>query len=157
MYEHVRVGNSTPLPREDMKKMTFPPLVWLQTCTLQPFCTSISLPLFFLLFDFIHIHFSSRQLPSHWFALWFVHQWAMTHLSIRRETKATPSSSTDMHTICQVMHQILKVTSNWQLCQSKCWTPFDAAFTNLFNEELIFSPLVLFFGRGMRQAVPPAL
>lgn len=26
MYEHISVGNSTPLPREDVEKMTFPPL-----------------------------------------------------------------------------------------------------------------------------------
>lgn len=26
MYEHIRVENSTTLPREDMEKMTFPPL-----------------------------------------------------------------------------------------------------------------------------------
>lgn len=83
--------------------------------------------------------------------------WATTHLSIK--TKATLSSSTGTHVICQVKPSVLKVTWALRRCQSKCWTPFDAAFTNSFNEELIFSPLFFvffshFFGRGKEAGCP---
>lgn len=50
MYEHIRVGNSTPPPGEDVEKMTFPPLACdgtfdrLSSSPLPPSVASSSLP-----------------------------------------------------------------------------------------------------------------
>ena len=56
MYEHIRVGNSTPLPQEDTERMTFPPLA----------CDATSHFSSGLLFSRFLVLICSLNFNSHW-------------------------------------------------------------------------------------------
>lgn len=132
MYEHIRMGNSIPLPREDVEE-THSPLG----------CDGASeflLVFIFLAFSFSLLHFSfiytgkyldfipqkTAIQPYTWNCLlirllicapmrhFFMlkAKGVMTQLSIKRKTKASPSSSAGLGAICQPMLRILKVASN---------------------------------------------